>query len=154
MFIDDVCFYAGKYERGILLSIGTLNPVQSSDICCTSLSTFSSIRAITRSNSASSTMKPSEYLLCPFGRKKALNEGYKEYQHTEQNHDLEYIIDEKLHTSADFSACIKTAGVQQIAYQPVQPFHTKNFVLYEVPNLHNPLLYIDKLKSVDLMQGK
>ena len=30
MFTDDVCVYAGEYERGILLSIGTLNPVQSS----------------------------------------------------------------------------------------------------------------------------
>ena len=45
-------------------------------------------------------MKPSEYLFCPFGRKVALNVGYKEYQYTEQNHDLDHIIDEKLNTVA------------------------------------------------------
>ena len=98
-------------------------------------------------------MKPSEYLLCPLRRKVALNVGYKEYQHTEQNHDLDHIIDEKLHTSADFSACIKTAGVQHRADKPVQPFHTENLVLYEVPNSHKAPPSIDKLKSVDLFAG-
>ena len=81
-------------------------------------------------------MKPSEYLFCPFGRKVALNVGYKEYQYTEQNHDLDHIIDEKLNTSSELSICIKTAGVQHRADQPVQPFHTENLVLYKVPNFH------------------
>ena len=58
-------------------------------------------------------MKPSEYLLCPFRREKALNVRYNKYQNSEQQHYLYYIIDEKLNTSADLVLGIKTAGVQK-----------------------------------------
>ena len=79
--------------------------------------------------------------------------GDKKYKNTEQHHDLDHIIDEKPHTSADFFACIKTAGIQQRDDQPVQAFHTENLVLYEVPNSHKAPPSIDKLKSVDLFTG-
>ena len=37
-------------------------------------------------------------------------------------------------TAAQFAFSIKTAGVQQRADKPVQPFHAEYFVLYEVPH--------------------
>ena len=79
-------------------------------------------------------MKPAEYLLRSFGREIALYIGYHENQNTEQYHDLYQIIDEELQTAAELAFGIKTAGVQQRADKPVQPFHAEYFVLYEVPH--------------------
>ena len=82
-------------------------------------------------------MKFAKYLFRSFGREIALNIGYHEDQKTEKHHDLYSIIDEELQTAAELAFGIKTAGVQQRADKPVQPFHSEYLVLYEVPHSYS-----------------
>ena len=80
------------------------------------------------------TVESAKYLLRFFRREITLYIGYHKNQKNEQHHDLYRIIDEELQTAAQLAFSIKTAGVQQRADKPVQPFHAEYFVLYEVPH--------------------
>ena len=44
------------------------------------------------------------------------------------------IVNEELYTSSDFSVCVQTESVKQAANQSVQPRHSENFILKEIPD--------------------
>lgn len=56
-----------------------------------------------------------------------------ENKHSQQHHDLDDIVKEKLNGPADLAAHIKPQTLQQRPDQPIQPFHPKDFVLNEIP---------------------
>ena len=79
-------------------------------------------------------MKLPENFFRAFGREKTLNVRNDENQDAEQHHNFYHIIDEKLRASADFFRGVKTDRIQQIADKTVQPSHSENFILKEIPD--------------------
>lgn len=79
-------------------------------------------------------MKPPENFFRAFGREKTLNVRNDENQDAEKHHNFYQIIDEKLHAPADFFRHVKPERVQQTADKSVQPSHSEDFVLKEIPD--------------------
>ena len=81
-----------------------------------------------------------------------MNVGYNEDQKAEKDEYLDHIVDEELNIATDTACNIKTAKRKKPSYQLIQPFHTENLVLYEIPYLlHNYLqlhLYIYMCRCV------
>ena len=97
-------------------------------------------------------MKPPHDLPASLRWEIALNIGNDKNQNTEQKSDLDNIIKEKLHTSADFPTRVKPQSCQQPADECVQPFHTQNLVRDKLSNQeqHPPSLSEQQLLQVRL----
>ena len=78
-------------------------------------------------------MEPTEDPLCSLRWEIALDVRDHEDQHTQQYHDLDHIIEEKLDTAADPACWIKAYRFHNAAHQAIQPLHSKNFFLEEIP---------------------
>ena len=61
---------------------------------------------------------------------------YKNEQ-AEQNSNFDHIIQEKLNAAAQTSVYVQSQKRQYISNQPVQPFHSQNLVLKELPCAHD-----------------
>ena len=89
-------------------------------------------------------METPQNLLGSLRREVALDIRDHQDQNPQQHHDLNDVVEEELDAAADPACGIQTAGFHNAADQPVQPFHTKDFVLKNVPpcfqRLHNCLL--------------
>ena len=79
-------------------------------------------------------VKPAQDLFGPLRRKIALDIGNDQYQHAQQDHDLDHIIEKELDASAHLAFGVQPAGFHGAADQAAQPFHTQDFILKEIPS--------------------
>lgn len=78
-------------------------------------------------------MKPAEDLFRALRREVALNVGDDQNQNAQQDHDFYGIVEKELDAAAHLACRIQAAGLKPAANQPAQPFHTKDFILEEIP---------------------
>jgi len=79
-------------------------------------------------------VKAAEDLFAPLRGKIALDVADEENQQTQQNGDLEDIVQEKLQASAPAVRDVHAEKPQKRADQRVQPFHAENLILDKVPD--------------------
>ena len=73
-------------------------------------------------------------LTAPFRRKIALDIGNEKNQDTQQYGNLNDIVNEKLKAATDRSIDIEANTCQYAANQFIEPFHTQDLILDEIPN--------------------
>ena len=79
-------------------------------------------------------MKSSHNLSAFLWRKIALDVGDEQNQNAQQDHDFDDIVEKELETSPHLTRRVQPTGFHRAADQAVQPFHTQDFILEEVPS--------------------
>ena len=97
-------------------------------------------------------MKPSENLPASLRREVALDIADQKDQDTEQNGDLQNIIDKKLNAPADPCPGIQTECGKHLPDQNIQPFHAENLILNKLPDHLQP--HFPSLQSGCLSQSR
>ena len=88
-------------------------------------------------------MKSAEYLFASLRREKALYVRNDKDQYTEKHHDFDAVIKEELNAASDPAFTVRPEETQHRADQSIQPFHSQNLILNELPHKSPPInLYI------------
>ena len=76
-------------------------------------------------------MKAAKNPFAPLRREKALDIRNDENQQTEQDRDLDHVIEEELNAAAPAGSGIKAKRAQASADQSIEPLHAEDLILNE-----------------------
>ena len=84
-------------------------------------------------------MKSAEYLFASLWWEIALYVRNDKNQYAEKYHNFDAVIKEELNTAPDPTFIVKAEGTQHRADQSIQPFHSQDFILNELPHRNPPI---------------
>ena len=87
-------------------------------------------------------MESAQDFLGSLRREIALDVGDHKDQHTQQHHDFNHIVEEKLNTPADPAGGIKPNGFHKAAKQTIQPLHSQYLILNKRPHGYHPFIFL------------
>ena len=79
-------------------------------------------------------MKSAEDFFTALWREETLDIADEKDQHTQQNSDLDDVIQKELEAAYPAIRYIETEGAKQFADQVIEPLHAEDLLLYKIPN--------------------